>query len=497
MKTPLMRARRLVSQRAAMIRHSEPRSVIVTTILALLVVSAPLYFAGVMPVGRALLQALAFLALASAVWVRGRLDGLRHVAVPLGALLAVAVFGLLQSLPWPVALVRILSPETARLWLEAAELQGLAAPGWVPFSVAPSVTRLTALQWLAVAACLAACCIQAKERAARRILMLCLGVSGLFQVLYGADRWLDRSSTIWGMDISGDLSRLRGTFVNPDHLAFYLQLLIPCCAAGLFWGVRKAVEPKQSLEQRVLYSLTPFLLFSFFFAAAVFTGSRSGLVALIGGLAVQGAVLSFRYKQWRMIFVALGALGIGLAAAWNLAGARVFGRWAETSAYEITWNSRLVAWNHSLELVAQSPIVGSGLGTFRQAFPRVQPVTLPGSWRHAHSDVLELAVTMGLPFLLLLLAVLPALTKRLWTVLHKGRRSEDRMLALAVFGAVASALLHSLVDFSLTMPANAFTLAVLVGLGCGTPELVRRKKVPRTVFLDKDASAEPLPADQG
>jgi hypothetical protein len=48
-------------------------------------------------------------------------------------------------------------------------------------------------------------------------------------------------------------------------------------------------------------------------------------------------------------------------------------------------------------------------------------------------------------------------------------RSENRAAVLAVFGALASVLVHEGVDFGLTMPGNALTLAVLVGAGLAVP----------------------------
>lgn len=492
-KTATTRLRSAFSRHGAMIRHSGTGSLGATLILVLLIVAAPLPFAGVLPHHRAALQVTAFLALAVALTSRRRLDDLGPVRVPLAALLGVAALGVLQALPWPAFLVELLSPANAELWREAARLQGAEAPGWMPPSVAPGVSLATALHWGAVAAFFAAAAIQARERAARRLLFVALMVSGLIQILYGAERWLSRSTEVWGREIPGDPSRLRGTFVNSDHLAFYLGLIVPCLAAWWLWGLRKALDSKISLESRILQALAPFLFFSFFFAAAVFTGSRAGLVALIGGLALQGALLALRYRRWQWILIALVASAVGLGTVWNLAGAGGFGRLTETTAYELTWNARLQAWAHSFELLAQSPVLGSGLGTFRQAFPRVQPLDLTGSWHHAHSDVLELAVTVGLPCLVLLGWVLVTVVRRLWVVLHKGRRSEDRFAALGIFGAVAVAGLHSLIDFSLTMPANAFTLAMLVAVGCGTPLLMRRKRVAKTVFMAEDDSAEPLP----
>ena len=465
-----------------------------TLVLMAIVVLAPLPWAGVMPRDRAALQVAAFLGLAISLAVRRRLTALHAVKAPLLALLALAALGMVQALPWPSSITGLLSPTAQRLWIEANEIRGLDGPLLAPLSMAPEVSRQTSLHLLAIAACLAAACLQAGERPARRLLSMGLIGSVLFQILYGADRWIARDSTIWGLEVPGDPSRLRGTFVNPDHFAFLLGLAVCCSAAWLWWGARKALDSKTEAEQRLLRFVLPLIFFPFCFAALAFSGSRAGLVAVIGGLMVQGIVLALRYRRWQLGGLGLGLMALGLGAVWALGWNRGLGRLAETSAYEITFNARLQVWWESLELIALSPAVGTGLGTFRQAFPLVQPSSLPGSWRHAHSDVLELAITAGLPALLLLIWTMVHVAKRLWHVLLKGRRSEDRMLALAGFGACGTAFFHSLVDFSLTMPANALILAVLVGMSCGTPVLVRQKRQAQTVFLDKQASSDPLPS---
>jgi len=57
--------------------------------------------------------------------------------------------------------------------------------------------------------------------------------------------------------------------------------------------------------------------------------------------------------------------------------------------------------------------------------------------------------------------------RRLWHLLRYGRRSEDRAMVLAAWGAVAGVLAHASIDFGLTLPANAFLVAVVLGLACG------------------------------
>jgi O-antigen ligase len=143
------------------------------------------------------------------------------------------------------------------------------------------------------------------------------------------------------------------------------------------------------------------------------------------------------------------------------------GRWLESSAFDVVWGSRVAVYWQCLRLWWRFPLTGTGLGTFRQAFPLVQPAEPPGTWTHAHNDVLELLTTGGVVALPLVGWGLWHLARHLRRVFHLGRRSEDRAAGLAALGALAAALVHSLVDFSLTVPANALTLAIVCGMAAG------------------------------
>ena len=478
-----------------MIRHSGVASALCSSILAAILILGPLPFGGVLPRDRAALQVCAFVALALALYAHQRVDHLRLARWPLVALTGVAALGLLQSLPWPAPLVQLLSPRLARLWQEAATLPGSGGDAlWFSLSIAPDVSRQVALHWLAVAACLAAACLQGRERGARRILVVSLVVSGMMQIAYGADRWLSRRSEIWSVDVPGEPGRLRGTFVNPDHFALFAAIGVTCSAAWLLWATRRAFEGQEAFEKRLWRLALPLIAFSTLFVGLAFSGSRAGLLAMIGGLALQASVVALRYRKWQMMVLAMVPLALGVAGLAAFGWQRGLARWLETSIYDVGWNSRIFAWLSSLELWWSTPVTGSGLGTFRQAFPLVQPERLTGTWHHAHSDVLELLVTVGVLGWLLLALALRGLYQRLWKVHQRGRRSEDRAGGLAAMGAATAALLHSLVDFGLTIPANAFALSIVLGLVCGTLTLESRtrKSTGLTVFMDREADASPF-----
>jgi O-antigen ligase len=109
----------------------------------------------------------------------------------------------------------------------------------------------------------------------------------------------------------------------------------------------------------------------------------------------------------------------------------------------------------------------------------VQPASIPGGWWHAHNDWLEALATLGVPGALLLLVGLGAAVQRLFEVLAGDNRGEDRAAALAGYGALVAAAVHSALDFGLTIPANALSLAVIVGAALGAPTAVSREQPQR------------------
>jgi O-antigen ligase len=500
-----MKKVRWLVDRAGMIRHSSRLTWVPILILLLAMLYAPLPFAGVLPRDRALLDIAAFVAV-GLVFLAHESSGLfKKAGLPLAILVGLAGWGLVQSLPWPTFLVSWLSPRAVVLWENARALtaesaeSAVSAAGAVsawttPLSLAPAVTRQVALHWLALAAALVAATAIAGDRLARRLLIFTFLLSALFQVAYGAGGKLSQGGKIWGVAVESDAGRLRGTFVNPDHFAFFMALATVGAAAWLWWALRKSWRDR--VLDRALVLIGPaFLCFVTLFTAVAFSGSRAGLVALVAGLMAQGLVLAIHYRRWQFGLTGIGLLALALAMLATFGFERGLARWLETSAYELTWNARREVFEQSLRLWLDFKWVGTGLGTFRQAFPLVQPSGLASTWEHAHSDLLELMVTTGILAWPLVGLALFALARRLYTLAHLGRRSEDRAFGLAVAGACAMALVHSCVDFSLTNPANAFCLAIICGLALGAPVGHRLPgPPPNTVFLPRDADVKPLPA---
>ena len=438
-----------------------------TGLLALMLLWTPLPFGSVTQRMTFLLQLGAFVALALSVVVSDEPRRFRPVAWPAAALAAIAALGLLQSQVMPAAVIRTLSRAHAELASSASDLIGQPVP--TTLSLAPLLSRQAALHLLAVAAALLAAVVVGRSRGARRVLGASVLAAALFQVLFGAKSWFARSTSIWGVEVPGNPERLRGTFVNPDHLSVFLEIALAVAFAWGWWAWRRC-RYELPPEHKLALATPPVLIWLLLFTGLAFTGSRGGLAAAVVGAACQGVLVATRLRTWRLAPVGLLAAAIGIGTVMVVGLDEGLGRLLQTSPYEVGWNARTITWTLSLGLWYRFPALGTGLGTFEQAFPLVQSSDVPGRWTHAHNDYLELLVTTGVLGAVIALSGVVALLLLLGRRLNESERSEDIAAALAGLGAVMAVGVHEVVDFGLTIPATAFALAVVLGAAAARPQ---------------------------
>ena len=71
---------------------------------------------------------------------------------------------------------------------------------------------------------------------------------------------------------------------------------------------------------------------------------------MVLALLIQTLMLAFRYRRWQVGLLSVGALLLGLTGIVLFGLQKGLGRWMETSAYEVTWNARLVVYEASSKL---------------------------------------------------------------------------------------------------------------------------------------------------
>ncbi len=420
-------------------------------LLGVALIAAPLPFGSVTAEGTLAVVVFSLLALAATLILGRYSNAARRLREPCALLAALAVLGLLQILPWPPAL----------RWLSPGHF---VRGGWNSLTLSASDTRAAVLLILATVAVAFVSASVSRERKPRRLLAFSLLGSALLQLAVGFPAWIERRDTIWGTVVPNATDRLRGTFINPNHLALFLEMALAVTFAWGWWSFRRA-RREYSTDRRVLWAAGPVIVGLFLATGLVFTGSRAGLLALLCTLAFQSVLLGVTSRNWKATAsTAFPIAAVALALMLALGG-QAFARLTGTTAYDVQGTPRSVAYEATFDLWQRFPVLGTGLGSFQEAFPLVQSEAIRGTWRHAHSMPLEVLATAGIVGLAILAAAFFLLVRGLIEVLRRGVRSEDRAAALAALGALTAVLVHDSFDFGITMPANALALAVIVGAG--------------------------------
>ncbi len=271
------------------------------------------------------------------------------------------------------------------------------------------------------------------------------------------------------------LNVVTSTFVNRNSFATYANLGI-LIALGLIAEAFLAVRSINDFR-RVGIELTKKLLgprgilifaFLLLITAMLLTGSRGGLLSFFGAAAF---LLFLVFLVMRpKIRTALATLAVVLVLAGGLlalSGGLTLSRLdaVDTDANtDISSAGRFSIWQVAFGMIGQRPWLGHGYGSFLDMFYVSRDDRFTVIFDMAHDTYIEHLVELGIPATVLLYTG-PLL---LFGMCVRGVFIRRRDQVVPLVGASATVLvgLHSLVDFSLQIPAVAVTYAAILGAGC-------------------------------
>jgi O-antigen ligase len=262
-------------------------------------------------------------------------------------------------------------------------------------------------------------------------------------------------------------SRASGFFGYPNHLALFLEV-------GLLMGLGVAFWSRWRPWVKILagYFALVCLL------GILLTGSRGGYIGAAVGLLAFG-LLSFRlageFANTRAIgLLVAGCLMLG-AVGWGVQHFLSKSSVLQARVEEKVGGSdfRLHVWKSAVRQFKLHPIVGTGSGTFLYYGRQFRDPLLREDPVHAHNEYLELLAEYGILGFAVALMLIDMHLRNGWkSFTSQIARQSDSLsisgnsLALTVgaMSTVVACLAHSLVDFTLHMPANMLLAAFVLGL---------------------------------
>ena len=384
---------------------------------------------------------------------------------------------LLQIAPLPPGLVKLLSP--ASFQFHHAYAPGLSESSFLTISLVPATTLregLTLLSYILAGFLLLRVLDRFRQMERLTVVIICLGV---FQALYGLFELSRQEPRLLFYKKLINLDSVTGTFVNRNHLAGYLEMIIPLALGFLvarigFFSLRTKGSRSELGEIFSHFSRKSFGLNILLVAAAVVMAvavvksqSRAGVFLVIFTFLLllemtlfhltysgEGRRLTRNLLNTAFLVIIFFSLAAGMTAVMN----RFF---ADDTLFK---GGRTLFWENMMPMIGDYPVFGTGLGTFVSVYPAYDKTGGEMLLTHAHNDYLELMSETGiLGFLLLAGAIIWILVQsfRVW----RSRRNLE-VKGLAMGGLVSSVvmLVHSFTDFNLHIPSNALLFTVILAL---------------------------------
>lgn len=444
------------------------------------------------------------------------------LAIPILLFIGVVLF---QLVPLPRALLSFLAPRTSVLyqrtvpgyeqgaglgfedWLlaaDAARSEGTAPSVergnlLLPVSHAPHLTRNMLALFCAYGLLFFVAVDRFRERARRSRLVVWIAFVGVGVAIVGIFQKLTWNGKVLWFRTPAAMSRPFGPFINSNHFAGYMELIVPLglgLLLTLLWqGLPRSLPGGDHREphgaprprrdggegsQAVLLpwmttnTLPKAVLLGFPLALSigsmVLSLSRGGLLAMMLTFAVFARALVpeelASSSRARVVAIGLASLAGVLGLTFWLGASSIVGRAAALAdaTWDASYGGRLDTWLRTLTMFRDHALLGTGLGSYSSAFNGYYPAGTIHTWEQAHNDYVQFLAEVGLAGLIPALMALYVFMRRHYVPAVLDRRRPDRYLLLGLSMAILSMLLHSFVDFNLQVPAIALLFVLLAAL---------------------------------
>jgi O-antigen ligase len=338
----------------------------------------------------------------------------------------------------------------------AAELPG---GGSLPLTLDPFATSYFVIRLILLLVYFTAVLTFISGRRRVRSLAFAVVVFGALIAFVGILQRLASPDAIYGMRPTPQAIPF-GPFVNQHHFAAFIEMTFGLTLAALAGGAVKR-------DRRALLVIAGLLML----VAVVLTGSRGGMIAMF---CVTAFVLAATFAGSGRGFAGLGkkhilaggaVIAIVIMLVLFLAGADpiIRGIGMQSQQPDVT-SGRMHFWSVAWSIFTENPLIGAGLDAFGVAFTRHD--TWGGLFRveQAHNDYLQMLADGGVLAFAAVAGFIFLLYRKGLNAIGGSTSAEWRAVAVGALAGCSGIIVHSLFDFPLRTPSNAYFFLLLAAL---------------------------------
>ncbi len=436
---------------------------ILSSLLAVILLGNMIAFAGVDPISQLI---TAIIALFFAIQLR-RLPTLPRLQR--GALWGLGLLVIIQIVPLPHGFRALIQPGFADvMW-----------SGWAPLSLVPWATVQMAASLVVAALIAVQAARMAQTRSGLPVLLMIIAGTGVVAAILGLTAEASDPSKVLFLRDNVFQGNAYGPFVNRNHFAQAMELTIPAAMVLLAVALRRLPDQGLARQKAVVSTLGSVVAIAVGLAALLRSGSRGGILFMALALAITAPWWQRRKHRGRkgpvVITVALLLVIVGALSWTRLPEIRE--RTAMLFAVEgLDGNTRIDLWRGTVASWKRSPLVGSGMGTYRYVIGMDKPASGAAVLEQAHNDWLEWGSTSGIAGMCLLAVLVFGLGTILAPSRVRRMRSEIRFAFAGATLALTATMMHEVIGFGLQTPVNRYLLAAWIGLILGLSERSSKRK---------------------
>lgn len=321
------------------------------------------------------------------------------------------------------------------------------------FSMVPFLTRIELLKYSALLALFFLCVQSYRTRAQWRgfiwfLLILGFAVS-LFAIL---QHFTFNGKLYWVREMRYGGTPF-GPYVNRNHFAGLMELLIPPGVAIQVLGG----ERRDQLPLLTLFTLLPI-------GALFLSASRGGIMSFFAEMAFLAVLVVLLRREKKALVGAILIVGLGVVLVSWLGIGAAMERFASYKGLEVSEGRRVGMLHGTWHIFLDHPVLGTGLGTLQEVYPRYETVYDGLIVNHSHNDYVEALAETGVIGGICFITFLILLFRNGWKILVADKDGRNLAYHAGALVACFGLLVHAFVDFNFHIPSNALLFLLQAAL---------------------------------